>query len=194
MEYYETWGRDIEVVVVASSGDDEAAQRADAVKIHAEKPFAVLDMNPTGLDVLDAELANSKIPVWGFSASTSEAIAQAPFRWGGTDAQASAVNAAEVVGKQLVGKVAEFGGDDVKDTKRVFGTVFLDGTIDIDGFEKEFAKYGGKVTSEGCYGATDHARRSRQGTGCSTHVGQPHEDGGSHHGDPVHGHRDGPLS
>ena len=68
------------------------------------------------------------------------------------------MNAAEVVGKQLVGKKAEFGGDDVKNTKRVFGTVFLDGTIDIDVFEKEFAKYGGKVTSEGSYESNGSTR------------------------------------
>ena len=35
MKYYETWGRDIDVKFVTSSGSDEAAQRADAVTIKA---------------------------------------------------------------------------------------------------------------------------------------------------------------
>ena len=62
MEYYETWDATSRSIVIESSGDDEAAQRADAVKIRAEKPFAVLDMNPTGLDVLDAETREVEDP------------------------------------------------------------------------------------------------------------------------------------
>ena len=115
MEYYETWGRDIKVKMFESSGADEAAQRADVVAIKALKPFAVMDTITTGLDFLDAGIASAKIPVWGFSASSAEATAQAPYRWGATDPQAAVINAAEVIGKQLVGKKAEFGGDDVKD-------------------------------------------------------------------------------
>ncbi len=151
MEFYETWGRAIEVKVVESSGPDEAAQRADVVTIKALKPFAVMDTMTTGLDVLDAALASAKIPVWGFSASSAKSTAQEPYRWGATDAQAAVINASEVLGKQLVGKKAEFGGDDVKNTKRVFGSVYLDGTVDIDQFNKEFASYKGKVASEYSY-------------------------------------------
>ena len=158
MEFYETWGRDIEVKVFESSGADEAAQRADVVAIKALKPFAVVDMITTGLDFLDAGIASAKIPVWGFSASSAEATAQAPYRWGAADPQAAVVNAAEVLGKQLVGKNAEFGGDDVKGTKRVFGTVYLDGTIDIDQFNKEFAKYKGKTASEYSYTSNGSTR------------------------------------
>jgi hypothetical protein len=158
MEFYETWGRDIEVKVFESTGADEAAQRADVVSIKALEPFAVMDTMTTGLDVLDAELASAKIPVWGFSASSSEATAQAPYRWGASDPQAAVVNAAEVLGKQLVGKKAEFGGDDVKATTRVFGSVYLDGTIDIKQFNEEFATYKGKVASEYSYVGNGSAR------------------------------------
>ena len=40
---YETWGRAVEFTFVKTSGPDEAAQRADAVKVASMKPFAVLD-------------------------------------------------------------------------------------------------------------------------------------------------------
>ena len=43
MKYYETWGRDIEVKFITSSGSDEAAQRADVVAVKAMKPFAVFN-------------------------------------------------------------------------------------------------------------------------------------------------------
>ena len=42
-----TYGRDIELEFVTSTGDDEAAQRADAVTVRAEKPFVVLDNVPS---------------------------------------------------------------------------------------------------------------------------------------------------
>ena len=46
---YETWGRKVEFSFVTSSGDDEAAQRADAVTIEQLKPFAVIDTFSGGL-------------------------------------------------------------------------------------------------------------------------------------------------
>ena len=38
---YQQWGRKVDVTVVEQSGTDEAANRADAVKVAAMKPFAV---------------------------------------------------------------------------------------------------------------------------------------------------------
>jgi hypothetical protein len=40
---YETWGRTVEFTFVKATGQDEAAQRADAVAVGSMKPFAVLD-------------------------------------------------------------------------------------------------------------------------------------------------------
>ncbi|MEX1008719.1 MAG: hypothetical protein WD271_12860 [Acidimicrobiia bacterium] len=152
MKYYETWGRDVEVKFVTSSGSDEAAQRADAVAIKALKPFAVMDMVTAGLDVLDAEMAKAKILVYGDATTTAKATAQAPFRWGLSDAQSAAANAAEVVGKQLVGKKAEFAGsDDIKKQTRKFAAVYIPTLIDIGQFKSYFKKYGGTVTTEGSY-------------------------------------------
>ena len=67
---------------VTSSGDDEAAQRADAVAIKAEKPFAVIDLVPNGLDVLDAELARRRSSSAAPRPLPQKALAQAPYRWG----------------------------------------------------------------------------------------------------------------
>src|SRR5262249_16825608 len=96
MHWYETWGRNIDVHTVTSPASDEASQGADVVTIKAMKPFAVMDMAVTGgLSVLDAELAKSKIIVYGDSTTITDATAQAPYRWGLNDAQAAATNAAE---------------------------------------------------------------------------------------------------
>ena len=42
---------------MTSTGDDESAQRADAVTVTAEKPFAVINLVTSGLDVFDTEIA-----------------------------------------------------------------------------------------------------------------------------------------
>ena len=154
MRYYETWGRDIDLRFVESSGVDEAAQRADLVRIKEMKPFAVMDVVPAGLDVLDAELANAKILTFGYATSAAEAIAQAPYRWGHSDTQANAINAAEVIGKHLAKKKAAFAGDDVASQTRKFGAVYIEDGIDLDGFESALEKYGGTLSTDASYTAT----------------------------------------
>ncbi len=152
LPWFETWGRDIEVKFLESSGPDEAAQRADVVRVKAEKPFAVASFIVEGLDVFEAEIANAKIMSWGYATTTEEALAQPPYRWGQSDGQGGAVNVAEVVGKQLVGKKAEYaGGDDLAGETRKFGIVYMPDLIDIDGFEEEFAKYKGEVVVDSPY-------------------------------------------
>ncbi len=172
LPWYETWGRDIEVKFLVSSGSDEAAQRADAVRAKAEKPFAAIHFVVTGLDVFEAEMANAKVMSWGYATTTEKALAQAPYRWGQSDAQAGAINAAEVVGKQLVGKKAEYAGsDDVKRQTRTFGIVYVPTLLDIDGFDDEFAKYKGKVA-----------------------VANPYEGNGATFGDPAVSQEAAPLA
>ena len=143
---YEQWGRDLEIVFIESSGSDEVAQRSDVVKVMAEKPFAVLDISPVGLDFLEAEVAKSKTPVFGYATTTKKALQQAPYRWGQTDAQASAINVAEFLGKQIVGQPAEHAGDpELQKQKRKFGVIYNPETIDIAQFERYFKKFGGTV-------------------------------------------------
>jgi hypothetical protein len=154
MKFYETWGRDVEIRFVTSSGDDEAAQRADVVKIKAMKPFAVFHLIVKGLDVLETELAKAHIPTMGYSTTATKANLQAPYRWGLSDAQSSAINSAEVIGKQLLGKKAQFGGDDVKNETRKFGAIYIKTLVDYPKFQAYFKKYGGTIASANAYDAS----------------------------------------
>jgi hypothetical protein len=158
MKYYETWGRDLEVKILVSSGNDETAQRADVVAAKADTPFAVVNFVPAGLDVFDAEMAKAKILVFGYATTAKKALAQAPYRWGLTDSQAVAVNSAEVLGKQLVGKKAQFGGDAVKQQTRTFGSVYMDGTIDIAQFKTDLGKYHATLAADASYLANGSPR------------------------------------
>ena len=151
---YETWGRELDVKFYTSTGTDESSQRADAVAIKAMKPFAVVNSYNAGYGVMAAELAKAKILVYDAETSKSDFEAFAPYLWGSTDAQVAAINTAEVLGKQLVGKKAEYAGDDVKSQPRKFGLITKDGDVDVAGFKKELGKYKGTVTSEATYPAS----------------------------------------
>ena len=93
----------------------------------------------------------------------------APYLWGSTEPNVAAINTAEVLGKQLVGKKAEYVGDDLKGQTRKFGLISKDGDIDVAGFKSALGKYKGTVSSEasypptgGTYGEapqTNHTRR-----------------------------------
>jgi hypothetical protein len=150
---YETWGRTVEVDVVETAGSDEASQRADAVKIAAMKPFAVIDM--TEANVFASDLARRKIMVIGGSFPNKSAIEQAPYRWPiALDTAANAVLAAEFVGKNLVDKPAKFAGDEsLQRQKRVFGTVRPEGATapDFGPALDELADRGGRVTRDLTY-------------------------------------------
>jgi hypothetical protein len=152
-KFYETWGRKVNVTVMESSGADEAAQRADAVAIAAKKPFAVIDT--VNLFVTDSELAKQKIIVIGGAAPNRTAIAQAPYRWPiSIDSDATAVLGAELVGKTLVGKKAEFAGSpDLQSKTRVFGTVRPDDSTapDYSAAFAELKKRGGKLALDLTY-------------------------------------------
>jgi hypothetical protein len=163
MKFFETWGRDIEIKFVTSSGDDEAAQRADLVTITAMKPFAAMILaQPVHgtFKVLESGMAAAKIVTFGYAASQKDTAAQAPYRWNANDPQAAAVNSAEVLGKQLVGKKAEFGGDAVKTETRKFGVVYLEDGIDYGGFTNAFTKAGGKVATTASFTAAAAAEPS----------------------------------
>src|SRR5262245_49982512 len=145
MKYYETWGRDIELVFHTSTGDDEAAQRADLVAIKNEEPFAALMFWQTpSSNVMETGLAKAGIVVYGYRATPSESNAQAPYRWNASDTEAPAIATAEVLGKQVVGEKAEFGGEDVNGKPRKLGVIYLTNTIDPDAFKQRLKKYGGK--------------------------------------------------
>jgi hypothetical protein len=144
---YETWGRKVEFSFFTSSGDDEAAQRADALAIEQVKPFAVIDLNSRGLRTLATVLAAKKYIVFEDGTTTQDTIDQAPYRWGLNDPSGSMLNAAEFIGKQLVKGKAQWAGDAAfTSEQRKFGVVYPKG-LDISTFTTAFAKYGGKLAT-----------------------------------------------
>jgi hypothetical protein len=92
--------------------------------------------------VLESELAAAKIMTFGYNASPADSAQQSPYRWNSADNDAVAVNAAEVLGKQMVGKKAQYGGDDVNGQTRKIGIVHTD-ALDVDAFQAAFERYGG---------------------------------------------------
>ncbi len=145
---YQTYGRTIDLEFVTSSGDDEASQRADAVAVKAKKPFLVIDGTYGSEPVFDTELAAAKIVVFANTTSLESTLKQAPYRWAQTDVNAGAINAAEFVGKQLVGKKAQYAGDDSMHSKtRVLGLVYADPVTYMPEFNKAAKKYGVKFAS-----------------------------------------------
>jgi hypothetical protein len=152
LPHYETWGRDIDVSFYTSTGIDETAQRADAVAILAMKPFAVINFDSFGLDTLMARLAQAKVVNESFSVSPEESAAQAPYRWGGNDTDAAATASAEVIGKNLVGKKAQYAGSDtVKSQVRKFGLVTIKDVIDEGRFKQTLGKYKGTIATTNTY-------------------------------------------
>ena len=160
---YQQWGRKLDIEVVESSGPDEVAQRADAVKIAAMKPFAVVDVTSHaggsgteyGTEVFLSAIAKQKILALGGGAPNKIAIAESPYRWPlGIDYSANALLAAELIGKVLAGKPAEFAGDtSMQSKKRVFGSVRSDaGTApDVQPTFDALKKNGVKVTQDLTY-------------------------------------------
>ncbi len=155
---YETWGRTIELKFVQSSGDDEASQRADALRVEEHKPFAVLETTPTGLDVLTTKVAEDGYLVMSNTTTTDKALKQQPYRWGQADQVAVAVNAGEFVGKQLVGKKAEYAGSpDLQKSNRVIGVVYPPSVFDLQKwFVPEVEQQGGKIAPNAIFEYTSN--------------------------------------
>ena len=82
-QYYQTWGRALDIQYYTSSGDDEAAMRADAVAIEAMKPFAAIISVNSGLGVLAKELAKAKILTYDATTSAADCPDALPVPVGG---------------------------------------------------------------------------------------------------------------
>jgi hypothetical protein len=145
---YNLWGREFEFVTVNPSGPDEAAQRADALKVAEMKPFAVVSSAPAtagGGQVFASELVARKIIVFYGGITNEEAEEQSPYRiLGGFDTNAAAINTATFAARQLKGETAKWSGD-YTDKKRVFGTVYPERGIDWDYFGSTAKKEGLKL-------------------------------------------------
>ncbi len=160
-QFYETYGRKLDVEFYVRTGLDEASQRADALAIAEKRPFAVM----AALPITGQLLADKKIITFDTPSAPEVVAAQAPYRgsWT-TDYVATSLMAAEVLGKQLWGGKAEWAGDESMHGKpRRFGIVYPgrgDGNPypDIKLFESTVKRYGGgtiatKVEYTGATGA-----------------------------------------
>ncbi len=152
---YQTWGRAPVYTFVEASGDDEAAQRADALKVIQEKPFIVIDASNQnkGAPVFESEIARAKIVVNGAAASslTSEQLAaQAPYRWATqSDSTAAVYLGSNFVARSLSGRPAKWAGDSaLTSEKRVFGLIAPEGVIDVDLFNELTREYKGTLPVE----------------------------------------------
>jgi hypothetical protein len=127
---YETYGRKLDIVAVNATGGpaDEAAARADAIKVVQEiKPFAVLG-GPTQTSAWWEELAKANILCVGtctIAEPQSQITENAPFVWpqGPAPEQADQLWV-EMLSKQVAGGKAEYAGDEAFHTQdRVFGFI-----------------------------------------------------------------------
>jgi hypothetical protein len=137
---YNTWGRTFEFVVVNATGTDEAAQRADALRVAEQKPFAVFGSKSFPGQVFAADLVAKKIIVYEGGLTNAEAGRQAPYRWSGDlDSDASLVNGVQFAARQLQGETAKWSGD-FTTKRRVFGALHPSMGIDWQYFGRTATK------------------------------------------------------
>ncbi|HEY8059108.1 MAG TPA: hypothetical protein VID94_10170 [Acidimicrobiales bacterium] len=134
-EYYETYGRSVEVVNVEGSGppNDDVAARADAVRIDEEIGAFMVWGGPILTDAFADELAARQIPCIGCQIGEPDAFAaeRAPYNItvGQSPDQARA-HLVEWLSKQVAGRPADFAGEGIQGEDRVFGTLFLESDED----------------------------------------------------------------
>ena len=193
-EMFETYGRNVEVEYVTSTGDDEVSQRADALAVLDKKPFIVADGTYTAHGTFETAIASAKVVVYG-AAATSRRYASR-LRTAGADRtwRDTTANLAEFLGKRLAGKKAQWAGDaDLQGKPRKFGLVSIDGVIEEEPFAKSMAKNKVQIAAAhwikyaaGPTGTTVDSTVARAG---ARH--HPAAEGRRRHvGDPVHHRRD----
>jgi hypothetical protein len=134
--HYQTYGRHVKLVVVKGSGspDDDAAARADAIKVATEvKAFASFG-GPSQTEAYAQELAARGVLCLGdcMLASSEKFVAsRAPHIWLTLPAvDQSATHWANFVTRELAGRPASYAGDaQIAKRTRVFGLVRFDETF-----------------------------------------------------------------
>ena len=160
--HYETWGRKVKLVPVEASGGagDDAAAKADAIRVATEiKAFASFD-GPTQTDAYAKELAARHVLCIGCDTGTTDATirANAPYIWGVQPSpEQQNLLTAEYVGKRLNGSPAAYAGDpSMHQRTRVFGVLAYDtetGTFGPvhDDLVRQLRSYGVSVAAIGTY-------------------------------------------
>jgi hypothetical protein len=138
-KYYNLYGRKLDIQYFPGTGGpmDEVTARADAEAIADMHPFAVLsgpNQTPVWAETLTARhvlcLGNCSLAV-----PTKTILANAPDLMGvGPTPEQAGLMTAKLVTGQLAGKNAVYGGDAVKNKKRVFGVTHYD---TVDGQQRE---------------------------------------------------------
>ncbi|RLE19381.1 MAG: hypothetical protein DRJ50_12250, partial [Actinobacteria bacterium] len=131
-DYYELYGRTVELVVYESTGltDDAVTARADAVRIAEDfEPFAVLG-GPALTNAFADELAARDILCVGCTPGQDPQWYEDrdPYVWGlAIGAEQSRTHGTEFITKQLSGKNAEYAGDpEFQSQARKYGLVYLE--------------------------------------------------------------------
>jgi hypothetical protein len=160
--HYETWGRKVRLVDVDASGGvaDDAAAKADAIRVATEiKAFASFG-GPTQTDAYAAELAARHVLCIGCATGTTDATirADAPYVWGMQPSpEQQNLLTAEYIGKRLAGQPATYAGDPgMTGRRRVFGLLAYDtesGTFGPvrDDLTKDLSGYGVSFAAIGTY-------------------------------------------
>jgi hypothetical protein len=134
-EYYETYGRTVEVVPVEGSGppNDDVAARADAVRIDEEIGAFMVWGGPILTDAFADELAARQIPCLSCQIGEPDQFAadRAPYDITiGNSPDQGRAQLVEWLSKQVAGRPAEFAGEGIQGEDRVFGTLFLESDED----------------------------------------------------------------
>jgi hypothetical protein len=162
-DVYETYGRTLDIEVFEATGGpaDATAAQADARSIIDMEPFAVIG-GPAQTPAFWQELVDAEILCFGTcvqSEGWDVVEDNAPYLWPtGPSPEQADLHLAELVGKQLVGKPAEFAGDpDLQDQERVFGWIQAETeTGEYAARNDEFDRvleeeYGGEVVARSTY-------------------------------------------
>ena len=129
--YYETYGREVELIPFVASGvaTDEVSARADAVRIAEEiQPFMVWQ-GPALTPAFGDELAARGVPCISCvpGQPTSFYQEREPYVWAIDGSQAQKQDhVVEFVTKQLIGQPASHAGDEFVDTERRFGLIYIE--------------------------------------------------------------------
>ncbi|HET7651675.1 MAG TPA: hypothetical protein VFK42_01470 [Acidimicrobiales bacterium] len=191
---YQTYGRKVDVSYVEGSGGalDEVAARADAAKIIAMKPFAVLGGPALTTAFADELTANKVISIGALGGSLPSWYEQrAPYAYSVVaNTQQGYAMAAEYIGKKVAGHPAKFAGDSSMQSKeRRFGLLYLESNEDsrttADQFEKDLkAKYDVDIAAKVGY-VLDPAKLQEQADSAIARLKQANVTSVIFTGDPV---------
>jgi hypothetical protein len=158
----ETYGRKVKFVTVEASGpgSDDAAARADAIKVATDiKPFIALG-GPAQSSAYGEELASRGIIcLGGCPGPVNDTFVRehAPYVWTTGAGAKGADNQAEWLSKRVAGQKAEFAGsEDIKKQTRRFALVNYDtpeGDFkeSVDSFRERLAKHDVKLSANVTY-------------------------------------------